>query len=249
MQLLSVRIVKLELSIKKLTAAICLTLVLSLGTVSTAWSADFQKGFAAAQSGDYATALREWAPLATQGNALAQYNLGQMYRRGQGVPKNHKTAVTYYTLAAKQGDADAQNNLGWMYNNGKGVKQNYKTAVKWYALAAEQGEFSAQFNLGLMYDNGKGVIKDYKTAVKWYTLAAEQEHALAQYNLGYMYYNGHGVIEDDVYAHMWWNIAASSGIEDAIKNRGIVAKRMTPASISAAQDLARECVRKKYKNC
>jgi len=64
-----------------------------------------------------------------------------------------------------------------------------------------------------------------------------------------MYYKGHGVILDNVYAHMWWNIAASTGNENAIKNLDIVAKRMTPANINAAQDLARECVRKKYKDC
>ena len=56
-------------------------------------SADYQKGAAAFQSGDYATALREWTPLAEQGYATAQSNLGVMYVRGQGVPKDDKTVV------------------------------------------------------------------------------------------------------------------------------------------------------------
>ena len=98
----------------------------------------------AARSGDYATALREWTPLAKQGNADTQNNLGQMYRRGKGVPKNQKTAVKWYTLAVEQGNAFAQSNLGAMYANGWGVPQNDKTAVKWYRLAAEQGHASAQ---------------------------------------------------------------------------------------------------------
>jgi len=85
--------------------------------------------------------------------------------------------------------------------------------------------------------------------VKWYTLAAEQGHASAQYFLGWMYADGEGVILDNVRAHMWLNIAASSGEKDASKNRDIVANRMTPADISAAQKLARECVRKKLKGC
>ena len=71
----------------------------------------------------------------------------------------------------------------------------------------------------------------------------------AQSNLGVMYGNGQGVLQDYVRSHMWFNIAASSGDEDAVKNRDIVAKRLTPADISAAQKLARECVRKKYKGC
>jgi hypothetical protein len=52
---------------KKLTATFCLTLTLLLGSASLSWSADFQKGLTAAQSGDFATALREWTPLAKQG--------------------------------------------------------------------------------------------------------------------------------------------------------------------------------------
>jgi len=65
-----------------------------------------------------------------------------------------------------------------------------------------------------------------------------------------MYANGQGVPQDYVYAHMWVNIAASSGqSNNASKNRDIVAKEMTPSQLEKAQDLARECVRKKYKGC
>ena len=102
-------------------------------------SADYQKGLTAAQQGDFATSLREWEPLAKQGNAMAQGNLGGMY--------------------------------------------------------------------------GMGVLKDY------------------------------------VYAHMWWNIAASSRHKNAVKNRDLLAKKMTPSQLETAQKLSRECVRKKYKRC
>ena len=70
-------------------------------------SADFDKGLDAYDRGDYATALREFKPLAEQGDAYAQYNLGVMYDKGIGVPQHHKTAVKWYTLAAKQGNEDA----------------------------------------------------------------------------------------------------------------------------------------------
>ena len=82
------------------------------------------------KSGDYATALREWTPLAKQGNADAQFDLGVMYELGQGVPQDGKTAVKWYRLAAEQGLADAQFNLGVMYAEGRGVPQDGKTAVK-----------------------------------------------------------------------------------------------------------------------
>ena len=124
---------------RHLTATLCLTLAVLLGSAGMGWGADFQKGLDAVQRGDYTTALREWKPLAKQGVAFAQYNLGVMYANGQGVPQNYKTAVKWYRLAAEQGKSSAQYNLGLMYDNGKGVPQDYKTAVKWYRLSAEQG--------------------------------------------------------------------------------------------------------------
>ena len=198
---------------KNLITTICLTLTILLGSVGMSASADLHKGYTAYTSGDYATALREFQPLAKQGNAIAQTILGVMYENGQGVPKNEETAV------------------------------------KWFKLAAEQGNASAQYNLGVMYDNGRGVLQDYKTAVKWWRLAAEQGDAAAQTNLGVMYGTGRGVIQDNVYAHMWANIGASNGSANGGKLRDIVGKKMTPADISTAQKLARECIRKKYKGC
>ena len=151
---------------KRLLILPVLLLTLLVGT--PAFSADFQKGLVAYESGDYATALREWTPLAEQGNADAKYNLGLMYRKGEGVPHDYKTAVKWYRLAAEQGHAHSQFNLGLMYYDGQGVPQNHKTAVKWWKLAAEQGHAQSQLNLGQMYRQGKGVPKDYKTAVKWF---------------------------------------------------------------------------------
>jgi hypothetical protein len=96
---------------RNLTATICLTIAVLLGNAGMGWSADFQKGYAAYKSGDYATALREWRPLARQGNADAQFNLGWMYEKGRGVPQDDKTAVKWYRLAAEQGNAVAQQYL------------------------------------------------------------------------------------------------------------------------------------------
>ena len=79
---------------------------------------DFQKGYEAYQNGDYATALKEWTPLAEGGNSVAQNNLGVLYRYGWGVSQDYKEAVRWYKLAAEQGYANAQFNLGVMYHEG-----------------------------------------------------------------------------------------------------------------------------------
>ena len=69
---------------KNLIRIISLTLVVFFGSVGASWGADFNKGVAAAQSGDFGTALHEWTPLAKQGDADAQYSLGVMYEKGRG---------------------------------------------------------------------------------------------------------------------------------------------------------------------
>ena len=61
---------------RKLTATFCLTITILLGSIGASASADFQKGKTAYQSGDFATALREWTPLAEQGDSAARSNLG-----------------------------------------------------------------------------------------------------------------------------------------------------------------------------
>ena len=128
---------------KRLAATLCLTIAVLLGSAGVSAGADFQKGRTAAQRGDYATALREWTPLAEQGYASAQSNLGQMYRKGQGVPQDYKTAVKWWKLAAEQGLAGAQSNLGAMYANGEGVIQDNVYAHMWLNIAASSGNETA----------------------------------------------------------------------------------------------------------
>lgn len=179
--------------------------------------ADFAGGLAAAKRGDIATALKEWRPLAEQGNTDAQYMLGFMYRRGEG------------------------------------VTQDYEVAIEWFRLAAEQGNASAQSNLGAMYDQGLGVTQDLNAAFKWFKLAAEQGNNYSLFILGEMYEQGRGVTRDPIRAHMWWNIAASeelaAGLGLARQEFVEIQKGMTPDQVSKAQQLARECVAKNYKDC
>ena len=78
---------------------------------------------------------------------------------------------------------------------------------------------------------------------------ASQKKLCAQGNLGTMDAFGMGVLKDYIYAHMWGNIAATNGNELGAKLRDEFEKKMTPADISTAQKLARECVKKKYKGC
>ena len=136
--------------------------------------ADFQAGEDAYFRGDYETALKEWRPLAAQGDALAQNMLGYMYRFGEGVLQDYEEARKWYRLSADQGNPRAQNNLGALYRMGLGVPQDYQEALRWFRRAAEQGNGGGQNHLGLMYYKGEGVSQDYVQAYMWASLAAAQ---------------------------------------------------------------------------
>ena len=151
---------------------VCLTLVMLLGSSGVSSAADFLRGLSAHKQVDFKAALREYKPLAEQGDARAQSLLGGMYEMGHGVPQDDKAAVKWYRLAAEQGNMYAQYHLGAMYDLGQGVAQDDKAAVKWYRLAAEQGDASAQNKLGWMYGSGRGVPRDHVYAYMWFNLAA-----------------------------------------------------------------------------
>ena len=151
---------------KRLAITFCLTISLAIGSFGVGWSGDFQKGADAYEKGDYATAFREWKPLADQGDASAQHNLGVMYDEGYGVLQDHKAAVKWYTLAAEQGLDYAQFNLGWMYYNGENVNKDVFKAFELYKMATDFGHPRAMFNLANMHFSGTGTVKDLKMAYK-----------------------------------------------------------------------------------
>ena len=204
-----------------------LTLAVSIGTV---FANPLEDASIAYQRGDYGTALRIWRPLADQGNAEAQSNLGFMYEKGNGVAQDFKEAVRLcrtcgspcasarrYRIAAHQGFATAQFLLGMMYLRGEGLAQDYEEALRLLLIAAKQGNEGAQNDLGVMYRDGIGVARDYKEAMKWYRLAAEKNYATAQYNISSMYAEGLGVTQDFARAYMWVTLAAAQNNPNAMK--------------------------------
>ena len=109
-------------------------------------ASDYQKGLDAIGVDDYDTALKEWTPLAEEGNTDAQFGLGYMYLEGKGVAMNYMEAMKWFRLAAEQGDADAQNNLGLMYAVGNGVLEDQGYAHMWFEVASSNGSSGAAKN-------------------------------------------------------------------------------------------------------
>lgn len=124
-----------------------LALAIMLALAVPANSEPFEDGKAAYERGDYATALRLLRPLAALRHADAQHNLGNMYRKGEGVPQDFAEAATWHRKAADQGLANAEFSLGIIYANGTGVPQDILMAHMWFSLAAASGLESARENL------------------------------------------------------------------------------------------------------
>jgi uncharacterized protein len=123
--------------------------VLALALIGVAVAGPLEDGIAAYQKGNYAAAMSYWRPLADQGNARAQFNLGLLYGHGQGVPQDYAQAIAWYRKAADQGDAFAQENLGSMYANGRGVTQDYVQADMWFSLSAWRAPYVALRDLAV----------------------------------------------------------------------------------------------------
>jgi TPR repeat protein len=152
---------------------------------------------------------------AENGDADAQYELGDCYYYGSGTDIDYAKAVKWYTKAAKSGDADAQYQLGVCYENGLGVDKDEYVAFKWYEQAANSDHIDAQYQLGKCYENGVGVEKDDNVAFYWYEQAAKSGHTDAQCQLGDCYDSGIGVKVHYPTAAEWYTKAAENGNTDA----------------------------------
>ncbi len=131
---------------------------------------DVQGGVEAWQRGDFAGAVGRWRPLADKGDADAQFNMGQAYRMGRGVPADPKIAQSWYQKAAAQGHELAQGNLGLLlYEAGKRAE-----ALPWIRKAADRGDPRAQYVLGVELTNGDIVPRDFPRAYALMTRAASK---------------------------------------------------------------------------
>lgn len=129
--------------------------------------------------GDYTNALAAIAPLATSGNASAQFALGNLYYHGHGVPQNYATAAKWLEQAARQNHLRAQSLLGLLYARGLGVKKDYAIAEELLARAAELGDLEAQAGLALLYASVDPDHGDKIRAHMWWSIASLRGYANA----------------------------------------------------------------------
>jgi TPR repeat protein len=121
----------------------CTSLILNIILLCILAACEDRRADKAYLRGDYDKAVVDIQFLAHGGEARAQYDLGLMYDKGQGVPQSDAKAMQWYGLAAEQGEPRAQYNLGLMYLNGQGVPSDVVKAYYWISLSAHRGNAHA----------------------------------------------------------------------------------------------------------
>ena len=172
---------------------LCIFIII-FGSIGVSRSSDFQRGLLAVERGDYESAFREWLPLAEEGDATAQANLGVFYQFGYGVKQNYLEALKWFELSEKQGNEVARKQLGIVsvLIGEEMQKENEfcddiklcEEALQYYYKAAQLGNADGQEYMGVFHHFGYGVSLDYKEASRWYELSAKQGNASAKRQLG-----------------------------------------------------------------
>tara|TARA_B100001996_G_C18621017_1_gene577725 strand:+ start:614 stop:1198 length:585 start_codon:yes stop_codon:yes gene_type:complete len=144
---------------------------------------ELEKGMFALEMEDYERALYYLSFEAVQGNAIAQYNLGLMYKDGVGVDKDINEALGWFILGSENGHMLSKYALGLLYYHGKGTSINFNKAMNLFLDASFMGHPASQINVGNMYYFGQGVSKNYPKAHMWWSFAKEKGVEAAFNNL------------------------------------------------------------------
>jgi hypothetical protein len=127
---------------------------------------------------------------AQDGYSIAQYKLGKMFLRGDGVQKDVPYAFRWLEEAEKQNNQYAQFLLGKTYLNGEDVPQYTEKAIALLKKSSEQGNKYAAYTLGKAYLDGDIIPQNFDEAIRLLTLSANKNFAPAEYVLGKLYYKG-----------------------------------------------------------
>ena len=187
------------------------------------WTDDLKKARRAYNKGDFSRALKFFRRESEDGNVVADWYLGHMYRLGQGVPRDASVAYSYYGRVAEKHDPDEEDmkrvrivvdsqirqaDYRRIGIPSAGIEANPASAARTYLrIASTYGHPAAQFALGEMNMIGEGVAKNPQQGLKWLTAAARKRHAGAQAMLGDLYWSGRNVQKSETRGLMWYVLA------------------------------------------
>lgn len=186
----------------------------------------FRSGALALKQGEKAKALTSLQYAAENGHPLAQWKLGQMYAKGDGVPRDDMRAFDYYSRIANSHADDRPGSprarivssalvaLGHYYLDGipnSAIRRNPDRAWEMFHYAATYfADPNAQYDLARLYLEGTGAPRDPRQAVRWLSLAAQKGQHQAQAMLGAMLFKGEHVRRQASRGLMWLTLARDS---------------------------------------
>lgn len=195
-------------------------LAASLGVAP--WADAMTKGQAAYGRGEFAAARGYFETASAQGDIIATWYLGHIYRLGRGVDADPGRAFQYYTKVVEAFSADESDpqrlrvmidalvRVADTYRIGDAkakIAANPRQAFAMYNTAASFGHPAAHYALGLMSLAGLGVKQNTDQGMKWLMLAARKRYAPAEAALGDLFWKGEVVPQDRIRGMMWYMLA------------------------------------------
>jgi hypothetical protein len=190
------------------------------------WTDDFKTARKAYNKGNYEKALKYFRRCSEDGNIVADWYLGHMYRLGRGVPRDDVTAYSYYSRVAEAYDPDEDDNnrlritvdalvrVADYQRTGvasAGIPQDATAAARTYLkVATTYGHPAAQYALGVMNIKGQGMKQNPQQGLKWLISSARKRYAPAESYLAELYLEGEIVRTDRTRALMWYILASQS---------------------------------------
>ena len=120
------------------------------------------------------------------------FELGEAYRKGDGVPQNLGRAAQFYENACDGGVPEGCWHAGKMYEEGDGVVPNYGRAHEYFRFACDGGSAQGCGKLGDFYD-AAGPLQDSSRAAELFRSACDSGDSESCEKLAKMYLNGRGV--------------------------------------------------------
>jgi len=231
----------------------------------------FVSGLNALDRSHYASAYRSFKPLADDGVAEAQNNLGFLFQNGLGVRRNYNTAIKWYQRAADQGLAEAEHNLGILNYRGHGLAQSYTIARRWFNKAAKKGLKDSHYMLGLIFYKGEDVQVSLDRASSHFTSSASSGDANSQYMLAHMILTGDaenpyksnnarsspfdfsgfigGSSDELIVALSLASLAEKNGLNMATELVDFTRSQLNEDEIARSEGLVELCLSSDYANC
>jgi TPR repeat protein len=187
-------------------------------------------------------AVKWYQKAANRKNVYAQYNLGNIFTKHHPDQHDFNKALRWYRKAAENGHALSQKVLGIMYQMGRGTEPNPAEAVKWFKKAAEQGNLEAMVHLGYLYEHGLCEGQDIIKAKDIYLATIQKANSDSLFSIAEGWHNDSSQPNDLGMAYLWYRLAAHKGNKQGNDSCVYIAKDMTKAQISKAEEMSRQLI-------